>query len=154
MRLIAYWGCTAKEPIMKLKILATLLAALSLTSQAQASDTIDIAMTLIGYGNQAATYSCTDGSSLKATFEVRADLGPTVLVSQNGRELYKIPRYLKPSEFDINQAVSGVSYDGSSAVSVYFRSPSEIESIELGYMMGQQMKVTNRCSVRSVTYAK
>jgi hypothetical protein len=139
---------------MKLKLIAPLLAAFSLMPLAQANDTIDIAVALIGYGNQSAAFACTDGTSLNAAFEIRADLGPTVVLSQSGRELYKRPRYLQPSEVQLTQAITGQAYDGSSAVTVFLKSPTEIESIELGYMMGRQFKVTHRCSVRSITYVK
>jgi hypothetical protein len=139
---------------MKTNWLLSALTLATIIPPAQANERIDIAKVLIGMGHQSATYACADGSLMQAVFEIRADLGPVVLVSQNGREVYRLPRYLKPSEYEINQAVLGVSYDSATAVQVFYRTPTQIESIELGYRVGSRTEVTHRCTVRSVTYAK
>jgi len=130
------------------------LTVTSLAASAQAQDPIDIAKILIGAGHQSATYTCADGATMQAVYDIRPDMGPTVIISHNGKEAYKLHRYMKPSEYEINQAVLAVSFDSSSAIEVFYRTPTEIETIRLGYRTGQRTEMTHRCSVRSVTYAK
>ncbi len=140
-----------------------LLALLSLSATGlampatQASEkNIDIAQLLIGRGNQTVVFQCRDQTVLKATYEIRADLGPTLLFTQDSQEIFKIGRYLQPQNvpYEINQATLAQSKDGSTAISIYWRSKSQVDSLELGRMQANSFISTLRCVVQSTTFLK
>jgi hypothetical protein len=137
-----------------------LLALLSATGMAapatQASESIDIAQLLIGRGNQAVVFQCRDHTVLKATYEIRPDLGPTLLFTQDSQEVFKIGRYLQPQNvpYEINQATLAQSKDGSAAVSIYWSSKSQVDSLELGRMQANSFISILRCVVQSTTVLK
>lgn len=134
---------------LSIQSFAAILFSILGLSSAQAAPRTDIAQELIGRGNAAATYSCKDGSTLSARYEVRADRGETLLLQFNGKSAGMISRYISPVDAEINQCILGQDYEGQ-GIMVCYRTPTEIESIDLGRFSGHSFQTTSHCFVQSV----
>ena len=128
------------------------IEAVSHASGGQGS--VDLAKVLIGKGNSAAEYQCSDGSQVSAAYEVTADEGPMVVLSKENREAVRLKRHLNSSGYEISQCVTGVSSSefggGVFDVLVCYRTPTEIETISVREKIGSKYTQILRCGVRGV----
>jgi hypothetical protein len=114
---------------------------------------LDLATALIGKGYASATYSCRDGSSLTVRYEVRADLGPSVVATLDSGAPQTLARYLGPVDSEISGCTLGKDFQGNGAVLCYSApgsSPATLETIDLGIFQGRAFQSVSHCFVKSV----
>ena len=132
--------------------LLSLFGLLGLSAaQGQSAEKWDVARTLVGIGNSATAYSCSDGSELEAQYDVRMDRGPVVVLLRDGVKVGTLNRYLSPSPFEISQCSLGISDSSfqseSLDVMVCYQQPGQINLIQITEKKGSRALERVRCEV-------
>ncbi len=119
--------------------------------QGQSAEKWDVARTLVGTGNSATAYSCSDGSELEAQYDVLMDRGPVVVLLRDGAKVGTLNRYLSLSPFEISQCTLGISDSSfqseSLEVMVCYQNPEQINRIEISEKKGSRRSPLIRCEV-------